>query len=108
MGLDVRYAAHPDDVRGYDTEKLREHFHRRIVLPWPGKTHLFTRRPNHRRRYHACRRSAYPGGRCRNGRGLFLRASRGRHYQRRGKGHITLDGERFELENATACISVWA
>ncbi len=26
MVLDVRYANHPDDVKGYDTQKLREHF----------------------------------------------------------------------------------
>ncbi|MEI8095494.1 MAG: 5-dehydro-4-deoxy-D-glucuronate isomerase [Spirochaetales bacterium] len=26
MNLDIRYAHHPDDVKGYDTTKLREHF----------------------------------------------------------------------------------
>ena len=26
MELDIRYAAHPDDVKGYDTETLRKHF----------------------------------------------------------------------------------
>ena len=26
MDLDIRYAAHPDDVKGYDTATLRRHF----------------------------------------------------------------------------------
>ena len=99
MGLDVRYAAHPDDVRGYDTKKLREHF---LIdeLFCPGQVKLTYS--------HVDR--IIVGGIMPAGEALTLEAGAEMgvdyFFERReggiinvaGKGRITLDGKRFEMK----------
>ncbi|QFU75448.1 5-dehydro-4-deoxy-D-glucuronate isomerase [Halioglobus maricola] len=99
MDLDIRYAAHPDDVKHYDTEKLREHFLIESLFR-PGEVHLTYS--------HVDR--IIVGGITPAAAPLTLEAGKEMgvdyFFERReggiinvgGKGSITLDGERFELD----------
>lgn len=99
MELDIRYAAHPDDVKGYDTETLRRHF---LVDT------LFVKGEVKLTYSHVDR--IMVGGIMPANNILTLEAGKEMgvdyFFERReagiinvgGKGSITLDGERFELD----------
>lgn len=99
MDLDIRYASHPDDVKHYTTEQLRQHFLVDTVFTADQATLTYS---------HVDRIIA--GGIMPVGQPVTLEADRemGVEYffQRReagvinvgGKGIVTLDGEEFELE----------
>lgn len=98
MELDIRYAAHPDDVKGYDTETLRKHF---LIDT------LFVADEVKLNYSHVDR--IMVGGIMPVGKALTLEAGKEMgvdyFFERReagiinvgGNGSITLDGERFEL-----------
>ena len=99
MDLDIRYASHPDDVRHYDTATLRKHFLVDSVFS-PDQVQLTYS--------HVDRIIA--GGIMPAQQSLTLEAGKEMgvdyFFERReagiinvgGKGSITLDGERFELD----------
>lgn len=99
MKLDIRYAAHPDDVKGYDTETLRKHF---LI------DSLFVADEVKLTYSHVDR--IMVGGIMPVKQALTLEAGKEMgvdfFFERReagiinvgGKGSITLDGERFELD----------
>ena len=99
MDLDIRYASHPDDVKHYTTEQLRQHFLVDAVFVADKATLTYS---------HVDRIIA--GGIMPVGQPLTLEADKEMgvdfFFQRReggvinvgGKGVVTLDGEEFELE----------
>jgi 4-deoxy-L-threo-5-hexosulose-uronate ketol-isomerase len=99
MELDIRYAAHPDDVKGYDTATLRKHF---LI------DSLFVADEVKLTYSHVDR--IMVGGIMPVASALTLEAGKEMgvdyFFERReagiinvgGKGSITLDGERFELD----------
>lgn len=100
MELDVRYAAHPDDVKHYDTEKLREHFLIEELFR-PGQATLTY---SHVDRIivggimPASEAVTLEAG-AEMGVDYFFERREGGIINVGGKGVITLDGERFELGN---------
>lgn len=98
MDLDIRYAAHPDDVKTYDTSTLREHFLIDSVFTADQAQFTYS---------HVDRIIA--GGIMPVNQAVTLEAGKEMgvdyFFERReagiinigGKGSITLDGERFEL-----------
>ena len=98
MDLDIRYAAHPDDVKHYDTATLRRHFLVASVFSADAVQLTYS---------HVDRIIA--GGLMPVNKALTLEAGKEMgvdyFFERReagiinvgGKGSITLDGERFEL-----------
>lgn len=99
MELDIRYAAHPEDVKSYDTAALRRHF---LI------DSLFTPDAVNMTYSHVDR--IMVGGAMPVDKALTLEAGREMgvdyFFERReagiinvgGKGSVTLDGERFELD----------
>ena len=99
MDLDIRYASHPDDVKHYDTERLRKHF---LIAS------LFAADQVQMTYSHVDR--IMVGGIMPVVQSLGLEAGKAMggdfFFERReagvinvgGKGSITVDGERFELD----------
>lgn len=99
MDLDIRYASHPDDVKHYDTERLRKHF---LIAS------LFAADQVQMTYSHVDR--IVVGGIMPVVQSLGLEAGKAMgvdfFFERReagvinvgGKGSITVDGERFELD----------
>ncbi len=99
MDLDIRYASHPDDVKHYDTERLRKHF---LIAS------LFAADQVQMTYSHVDR--IVVGGIMPAVQSLGLEAGKAMgvdfFFERReagvinvgGKGSITVDGERFELD----------